>query len=466
MILKPPSISTGDSANNSVKNINNNGDGNSKAKQRLRKHHAAVEYISAVQAQLSGQAFDHFMQIMMRFKRKELTRRGVVAEIDIFFSDIGFPDLISGFSVFLPPGLTVDMVRESNSTVSHGVNDKWDMESLVSNSSTDANMFYTGGAGAGSVARDVMFSYSGGVGYIAPSAEPYERHHGGDIDTALYDSKDKQQGELDTAINIPFLEKVKARFAASGNEQKYQELLDTIQECRTIPSSFPSIIGTDRLKILFSDQHPSLLAEFEAILPFICLGPTPLHYQQLLLQQHAQQQPVQRQPKQPPPTIQRKLQEEEFRMIKTPRSVMECEKMTPTLSVPLNEPADAAVVAGGSENGNGTPADDLDNELNLKVEKKKKVEDKRPVTEVMDVHNEYTPLLPSQPQQQSPSETVVVVASDDVELERGEAIHSRAGNEKSGVVIAVQVLGAVFVASYVATLAFYVWFNFVGVIGV
>ncbi|KAJ3030418.1 UNVERIFIED_CONTAM: hypothetical protein HDU68_009122 [Siphonaria sp. JEL0065] len=53
---------------------------------------------------------------MGRFKKRQLTKRGLIAEVDDLFSDRS--DLISGFEVFLPAGVTVDMIREGNSKCS------------------------------------------------------------------------------------------------------------------------------------------------------------------------------------------------------------------------------------------------------------------------------------------------------------------------------------------------------------
>ncbi|KAI9348777.1 hypothetical protein DFJ73DRAFT_428811 [Zopfochytrium polystomum] len=242
----------------------------------------AVHYLNQLRAELPEPAFAEFMNILTRFKRKELSRRAVVTEIDSLLCEAGHPELVNGFSVFLPRGWTMDSVREASSYASSADRDD-------SNTGSTADIF-----APTTVMRPVPAPlekrwspprrayvpegvvYPSGSYTAAPSAEPG--------DGSSWSRRSSTAGDPDLSTtptfelpNMPFLNSVRQLLESRGEGEKYNELIEIIQECRTIPSS-ASIVSFGQTESPFQrlptpagpvPNNPALL---DTCKPFIVLG--------------------------------------------------------------------------------------------------------------------------------------------------------------------------------------------------
>ncbi|KAJ3325506.1 hypothetical protein HDU76_013165 [Blyttiomyces sp. JEL0837] len=281
----------------------------------------AVEYTKLLQRTVSPDVYDEFLNIMTMFKTKELTRRAMVAEIDALLTSAGHPQLLEDFSVFLPPGWTMDSIREANSSIDRIDHDSLSVIAPPSTIADDASSVKAGripmpssasvsgfanvstsavvGAGKKMDGIDNANQYEG-IAYqrvdwrgdmmgmdlnvcngndvmmmdgdgIARAAEPMANGDNADQDElGSVFSEPAENGQSWDAGN-PMLERVKITLENSGEPEKYQELLEIINECKTIPSSYPSVIAMQRLRVLLA-EYPDLVAQFEMILPFISMA--------------------------------------------------------------------------------------------------------------------------------------------------------------------------------------------------
>ncbi|KAJ3191100.1 hypothetical protein HDU82_003730, partial [Entophlyctis luteolus] len=70
----------------------------------------AKDYIRRLHAALTADEYKQFLGIMSRFKKRQLTKRKLISEIDDLLSaNSNGAELLSGFEVFLPAGVTVEM---------------------------------------------------------------------------------------------------------------------------------------------------------------------------------------------------------------------------------------------------------------------------------------------------------------------------------------------------------------------
>ncbi|KAJ3072309.1 hypothetical protein HDU98_003818, partial [Podochytrium sp. JEL0797] len=274
----------------------------------------AKEYVKRVEATLSTEEYKKFLGIMARFKKRQLTKRGLIAEVDDLFCDLDRAELLGGFEVFLPQGVTVDMVREGNSKCS-----TFSYASLSKESATNATPLEETDAIPPLPSPDTPTT--------AVAAEPPlafvhpKRVHSDPTDDSNpkkphLDSKTSTPVVLDSAdlpalpiqsskqlhphdhrssfnthkpastassgrrqslssvsdganvadpsdeLMIDFSYKVQMRFLEANTPEKYKTFLSLLSTSRASPSSYPAAIfqATQLLK-----SHPDLLSEFKSL---------------------------------------------------------------------------------------------------------------------------------------------------------------------------------------------------------
>ncbi|KAI8621829.1 hypothetical protein BC830DRAFT_77244 [Chytriomyces sp. MP71] len=231
---------------------------------------AAKEYVGRLQATLSGDAYAKFVGIMARFKARQLTKRGLVSEMDDLFSDLDRPDLLAGFDVFLPHGVSVDQIREQNSKCS-----------TYSTDTAAARASLTLATASVSTAPPTTLSLQphSQVSVIhentspplplAPAAEPPKQvtrqsaennlhketislSESGSIGSSLWFATQGSTSTQQASASVPepsshadqldaLTCKVQLRFVEMGTPEKYQDFLNLMAESKLRPSSYPAV---------------------------------------------------------------------------------------------------------------------------------------------------------------------------------------------------------------------------------
>ncbi|KAI9347636.1 hypothetical protein BDR26DRAFT_1004761 [Obelidium mucronatum] len=277
----------------------------------------AKEYIAKLQKTLTPDNYKRFLGIMSRFKKRQLTKRGLISEVDELFSDLNREDLIGGFEVFLPAGVTVDMIREGNSKCSTFSETYSRFGSTLEESVKPASTVLTATAPAAEPhASDWTNHPKRANSYVEEeSLQPHKKIHFEESEsiqpeipikeqqvspfsslsdrmespTALADSNpwfgapsvapvpggalevpeelgaqsySEKKVESDDLM-VDFTYKVQLRFLEDGFPGKYHQFLNLITESRVSPSSYPAAIyqATQLLK-----DQPDLLSEFKAVI--------------------------------------------------------------------------------------------------------------------------------------------------------------------------------------------------------
>ena len=79
------------------------------------KHEDALEYLERVRDTFAGlpHIYNSFLAVMRDFKGQTITTEGVINRVKLLFN--GYPDLVQGFNMFLPPAyrIKVEAAQES-----------------------------------------------------------------------------------------------------------------------------------------------------------------------------------------------------------------------------------------------------------------------------------------------------------------------------------------------------------------
>ncbi|KAJ3257750.1 hypothetical protein HDU77_002546 [Chytriomyces hyalinus] len=244
---------------------------------------AAKNYVIKLQASLSDESYTKFLGIMSRYKKRQLTKRGLIAEVDDLFSDLDRPDLIGGFEVFLPIGVTVDMIREGNSkcsTYSADTTTARKHESMVTSvlapaaepmsigpvhtadiPAVPATPTPTPTVNTVELALSVSSSLTTKVAVASPieSIEAEEEQEEHSQPSAVPKTSHAEQLE-------DFTYRLQMRFLELDTPEKYQKFLSLMAESKVSPSSYPAAIY--QATQLLRDQ-PDLLADFKRVIASI-----------------------------------------------------------------------------------------------------------------------------------------------------------------------------------------------------
>ncbi|KAJ3285985.1 hypothetical protein HDU79_006914 [Rhizoclosmatium sp. JEL0117] len=261
----------------------------------------AKEYVVKLQRTLSPESYNNFLSIMSRFKKRQLTKRGLIAEVDELFSDLNREDLIHGFEVFLPAGVTVDMIREGNSKCSTFSDRYSSYGASLEESTKDAPTATTAPAAepADSVPQSHLSQHHlpkrANSTQDSELSQPHKKLHFEPVTfttpTPLFDSP---IGSLRESTTFPTLANpwstslpstttqkqpspprttntdeamvdftYKLQLALIDHPDKYARFLSLLSESRVSPSSYPAAIyqATQLLK-----EFPELLDEFKGVI--------------------------------------------------------------------------------------------------------------------------------------------------------------------------------------------------------
>ncbi|KAJ3237415.1 hypothetical protein HDU81_009513 [Chytriomyces hyalinus] len=242
---------------------------------------AAKNYVIKLQASLSDESYTKFLGIMTRYKKRQLTKRGLIAEVDDLFSDLDRPDLIGGFEVFLPIGVTVDMIREGNSkcsTYSADTTTARKHESMVTSVLAPAAEPVSIGAlskdipavpatptPTPTVNTDELGPSVSSVTTKVTVASPVES-----METEEEQDEHSQENSVPKTSHAEQLEdftyRLQMRFLEVDTPEKYQKFLSLMAESKVSPSSYPAAIY--QATQLLRDQ-PDLLADFKRVIASI-----------------------------------------------------------------------------------------------------------------------------------------------------------------------------------------------------
>ncbi|KAJ3350670.1 hypothetical protein HDU83_009493 [Entophlyctis luteolus] len=237
----------------------------------------AKEYLRRLHSALTGPEYKQFLGIMSRFKKRQLTKRKLISEIDDLLSaNSNGAALLSGFEVFLPAGVTVEMVREG-----------------ASKGSTHSEVYTQY---AGSVFEEPLDAHSESVqevptieirtsGIVAHAAEgSSSMQMATELPSAMASSSrnkmafdvHNQKAPLASSTFIPKKDpdamasfSVKVQHEFRNSPEKHEKFVSLISESRSSPSSYPGAIfqATQLLR-----SAPYLLAEFKDILAIASFG--------------------------------------------------------------------------------------------------------------------------------------------------------------------------------------------------